>query len=254
MIKVLIVDDETLARTYLREMLKDNADFQIVGESRNGREAVRDIREKNPDLVFLDVQMPEMDGFAVVEEIGAENLPQVVFVTAFEQYAIRAFEINALDYLLKPFDETRFVKTLERVKKEFSEEKKNGDKEQLEALLRHIKQPPRYLERFLIKSNGRILFLETNEIVWIEADDKYAHLHTVSARHLVRQTLGALESELDPSKFVRVNRSAIVNIRYIKEMQTLFNGELLLVMKNGAELRLNRNQKNQLFERLGKPV
>jgi two-component system LytT family response regulator len=199
--------------------------------------------------------MPEMDGFTVIETVGVENLPQIVFVTAYEQFAIRAFEIHALDYLLKPFDQPRFDKALEHVKEKFLHRRQNqSEQKQIAALLEDAKRKPQFLDRLVIKADGRIIFLKTEEIDWIEADDKYVHLHTGNKSHLVRQTLGAMEAQLDSRKFIRIHRSAIVNISQIKELQPMFTGEHTVVLENGKKLSLSRSYKNKLFELLGNPL
>jgi two-component system LytT family response regulator len=253
-IRALIADDEALARKFLRRMLKDDHDVEIVGECSNGREAVVMIRKQNPDLVFLDVQMPEMDGFAVLEAIGTERLPEIIFATAYEQYAIRAFELHALDYLLKPFDQARFKDAIKHAKERFRSERRNEGRMQLSALLDSIKNKPQYLNRLMIKAAGRITFLSIDEINWIEADDKYVHLHTGKITPMVRQTLSAMETQLDPKKFRRVHRSAIVNVGRIKELQPLFSGEHSILLEDGTKLTLSRNYKDKLFEFLGKPL
>src|SRR5204862_2640170 len=177
-IRALIVEDEALARKFIRRMLRDDHEVEIVGECANGKEAVATIRKRNPDVVFLDVQMPEMDGFAVLEAIGVERLPEIIFATAYEQYAIRAFDLHALDYLLKPFDQARFKDAIKHAKERFRSERQNEGRMQINALLESIKNKPQYLDRLVIKAGGRITFLNTDEINWIEADDKYVHLHT----------------------------------------------------------------------------
>jgi two-component system LytT family response regulator len=253
-IRTLIVDDEALARKFIRRMLKDDRDFEIVGECSNGKETVAMIRAENPDVVFLDVQMPEMDGFDVLESIGFERLPEIIFTTAYEQYAIRAFELHALDYLLKPFDQARFKEAIRYTKERFGSERRNDEGTQLRALVENIKNKPQHLERLVIKSGGRITFLRTDEITWIEADDKYVHLHTSTARPMVRQTLSAMEEQLDPARFRRIHRSAIVNIEQIAELQPLFSGEYSILLQDGTKLTLSRNYKDKLFELLGKPL
>jgi two-component system, LytTR family, response regulator len=253
-IRALIADDEALARKFLRRMLKDDHDVEIVGECSNGREAVTMIRKQNPDLVFLDVQMPEMDGFAVLEAIGTERLPEIIFATAYEQYAIRAFELHALDYLLKPFDQGRFKDAIKHAKERFRSERRNEGRMQISALLESIKNKPQYLNRLMIKAAGRITFLSIDEINWIEADDKYVHLHTDKITPMVRQTLSAMETQLDPKIFRRVHRSAIVNVGRIKELQPLFSGEHSILLEDGTKLTLSRNYKDKLFEFLGKPL
>jgi len=253
-IRALIVDDEALARRFIRRMLKDDRDFEIIGECNNGKETVAMIREQNPDVVFLDVQMPEMNGLAVLESIGIERLPEIIFTTAYEQYAVRAFELHALDYLLKPFDQARFKDAIKYAKERFRSDRRDDGRMQISALLENIKNKPRYLERLVIKAGGRITFLPTNEINWIEADDKYVHLHTSKARPMVRQTLSAMEEQLDPSKFRRVHRSTIVNIERIAELQPLFSGEYSILLHDGTKLTLSRNYKDKLFDLLGKPL
>jgi two-component system LytT family response regulator len=253
-IRALIADDEALARKFIGKMLKDDRDFEIIGECGNGKETVAMIRKKSPDVVFLDVQMPEMDGFAVLESIGIERLPEIIFTTAYEQYAIRAFELHALDYLLKPFDQTRFKEGIKYVKERFRSERQNDGRMQINALLENIKNKPQYLERLVIKASGRITFLRTDEINWIEADDKYVHLHTDKANPMVRQTLSAMEAQLDPAKFQRVHRSAIVNVERIAELQPLFSGEYSILLQDGTKLTLSRNHRDKLFELLGKPL
>jgi two-component system, LytTR family, response regulator len=253
-IRALIVDDEPLARKFIRRMLKDDFEVEIAGEASNGKEAVAIIQKHGPDIVFLDVQMPEMDGFAVLESIQADKLPEIIFTTAYEQYAIRAFELHALDYLLKPFDQTRFKDAIKHAKERFRSEHQQDNRLQIGALLESIRYKPEYLDRVVIKSGGRITFLNTREINWIEADDKYVHLHTDKSNLMVRQTLSMMEAQLDPKKFRRIHRSAIVNVERIKELQPLFNGEHSIVLENGTKLVLSRNYKDKLFEFLGKPL
>src|SRR5215216_2050420 len=253
-IRALIADDEALARKFIRRILRDDHDIEVVGECSNGEETVAMIRKERPDVVFLDVQMPEMDGFAVLESIGIEQLPEIIFTTAYEQYAIRAFELHALDYLLKPFDQARFKDAIKYAKERFRSERQNDGRAQISALLDNIKSKPRYLERLVIKAGGRITFLRTDEINWIEADDKYVHLHTTKTRPMVRQTLSAMEAQLDPARFRRVHRSAIVNVERIAELQPLFSGEYSILLQDGTKLTLSRNYRDKLLELLGKPL
>jgi two-component system LytT family response regulator len=253
-IRALIADDEALARKFVRQMLKDDQDVEIVGECSNGKETVAMIRKQNPDVVFLDVQMPEMDGFDVLESIKTERLPEIIFATAYEQYAIRAFDLHALDYLLKPFDQARFKDAIKHAKERLCSERQKEGRMQIGALLESIKNKPQYLDRLVIKAGGRITFLSTDEINWIEADDKYVHLHTGKISPMVRQTLSAMETQLDPGKFRRIHRSAIVNVERIKELQPLFSGEYSILLEDGTKLTLSRNYKDKLFELLGKPL
>ena len=253
-IRALIVDDQLLARKFIRRMLKHDPEFEIVGESSNGQEAVVAIRAEKPDVVFLDVQMPEMDGFAVLEAVGLGQLPEIVFTTAYESYAIRAFELHALDYLLKPFDQQRFRDAIKHAKERLHSRQEEEGRSQIGALLERINSRHAYLDRLIIKAEGRITFLNTREIDWIEADDKYVHLHTGKGARMVRQTLTAMESQLDPEKFVRIHRSAMVNVARINELQPLFNGEYSLLLDDKTKLTLSRKYKDKLFKLLGKPL
>jgi two-component system, LytTR family, response regulator len=253
-ITALIVDDELLARKFIRRMLKHDPEFEIVGEAGNGKEAVEMIKREKPDVVFLDVQMPEMDGFEVLEAVGLEQLPDIIFTTAYEAYAIRAFELHALDYLLKPFDEQRFRDAIKHARERLHSRQQQDGRLQIGALLERINSQHAYLDRLIIKADGRITFLNTREIDWIEADDKYVHLHTGSSARMVRQTLTAMETQLDPAKFVRIHRSAMVNVERIRELQPLFNGEYSLLIGDKTKLTLSRKYKDKLFQLLGKPL
>ena len=253
-IRALIADDESLARKFIRRLLKHENDVEIIGECSNGREAVAMIRKEKPDLVFLDVQMPEMDGFAVLDAVGVDNLPEIVFTTAYEGYALRAFELHALDYLLKPFDHVRFKAAMKHARERLLARQPNDSSLQIGTLLESIKAQQEHFDRLIVKADGRISFLSTSEIDWIEADDKYVHLHTAKGKRMVRQTLTAMEAQLDPKRFRRIHRSAIVNIERIREMQPLFNGEHSVLMDDGTKLTLSRTYKDKLFELLGKPL
>jgi two-component system LytT family response regulator len=198
--------------------------------------------------------MPEMDGFSVLEALGAERLPEIVFTTAYEQYAIRAFELHALDYLLKPFDQARFSDTMRHAKERLRNRRLEDGRLQISALLENVKRRPKYLERLIIRAEGRITFLKTDDITWIEADDKYVHLHTRKAAQMVRQTLSAIETQLDPTRFLRIHRSAIINIERVQELQPMFNGQHVVLMEDGTRLTLSRNYGERLFKLLGKPL
>jgi two-component system LytT family response regulator len=255
-IKVVIVDDEPLAREYIRQLLKDDSQIEIIGEAGNGRAALAVIAAQKPDLIFLDVQMPEMDGLELLKKMDRKRLPAIIFTTAYEEYAIRAFEFHAFDYLLKPFDENRFRQSVEDAKNRYhNQTEREQEQNQVTELLKNVEKPPRYLERLLIKQNGRIVFLKTDDIYWLKADDKYVHIHFgKNNRHLVRQTLAALKSQLDPQRFAQIHRSAIINVERIKELQPMFGGEHSIVMEDDSELTLSRNFKNELFELLGNPL
>lgn len=251
LIRVLLVDDESLAREMLREMLQDDPQVIIVGESCNGREAVEAIRIHSPDLVFLDVQMPELGGFEVLEALG-KDIPRIIFVTAYDQYAVRAFEVHALDYLLKPFDQERFDISWQRARAQVLRDREGGTDQRILALLEEMKVGNKYLERLVIKANGRIYFLETSEIDWIEAEGNYVSVHSAKKSHLLRETISSLEAQLDPKKFLRIHRSAIVRIDRIQELQPWFHGEYRIILQNGTQLTLSRNYREKLQEALGK--
>jgi len=254
-IAVLIVDDEPLARSYIRGLLERDAQIEIVGECGDGKSALSAIAEKKPDLIFLDIQMPEMDGFSVLKNLNAENLPAIIFTTAFEEYAIRAFEFHALDYLLKPFDAGRFSQAVNFAKERLADREQTAQENlQITELLKTADAKPRYLERLLIKQNGRVVFLKTSEIDLIKSDDKYVQIYAGGKAHLVRQTLSAMRSQLDPQIFVQIHRSAIVNTEKIKELQPMFGGEYAVVMESGASIAVSRNYKDDLFKVLGNPL
>jgi two-component system LytT family response regulator len=235
----LIVDDEPLARDGLAMLLSRDSDIRIY-EAKDGREAVAAIHSLHPELVFLDVQMPEMDGFSVVREVGAEHLPAIVFVTAHDKYAIHAFEVNAIDYLLKPVTEERFARTLERVKARLAGSPADGTSRQILSLLETIASPRRYLKRLAVRSAGKTIFVDIDEVDWIEAAENYVHLHAGTAGHLLHMTMNNLEKSLDPETFMRIHRSLIVNIRRIKELQAALHGEYVVTLHNGVRLQSGR--------------
>jgi len=248
-IRVLIVDDEPIARRGVRLQLKGEPEVEIIGECANGLEAVATIRKLAPDLVFLDVQMPEMDGFEVIEAVGVERMPRVIFVTAYDQYMLRAFEVHALDYLLKPFDRERFLKALNHARSSLQ----RGDiNRQLMALLDDRLAARKPLERLVIKSGGRIYFLNVEEVDWIEAADNYVELHVGRESHLLRETIGGLAAKLDPGQFLRVRHSTIVNLGRVKELRPLFRGEYLIILRDGTELTSSRRYRKNLDAILGK--
>ncbi|MDQ1706899.1 MAG: two-component system, LytTR family, response regulator [Pyrinomonadaceae bacterium] len=253
-IRVLLVDDEPLARAMLREMLSSDAHVTIVGESCNGREALAAIRVHSPDLIFLDVQMPEVGGFEVLSALGKGPLPYIIFVTAYDQYAVRAFEVQALDYLLKPFDQERFDVSWQRAKAQILRDRNGGGNmdRRILALLEEMKAGNNYLERLVIKTGGRIFFLDTGEIDWIEAEGNYVSVHSAKKSHLLRETISNLEAQLDPKKFVRIHRSAIIRLDFIEELQPWFHGEYRVILQDGTQLTLSRNHREKLQEALGK--
>ncbi|MCI0417982.1 MAG: LytTR family DNA-binding domain-containing protein [Acidobacteria bacterium] len=253
-IKALIVDDEVLARNRLREILKKDAEIALVGECSSGEEAVQAILESAPDLLFLDVQMPEMDGFAVLEALPPERLPVVIFVTAYDQYALRAFEVYALDYILKPFDAERFRRTMRRAKTQIRQVRGSVLNEGLLSLLTELKEKPKpkHPERLVIKTGGRVSFLKTAEIDWIESEGNYVRLHVGKETHLLRETLNQMEERLDPDQFLRIHRSTIVNLDRIKELQPWFHGEYRVLLQDGTQLLLSRKYREKLRDLLGK--
>lgn len=233
--RVMIVDDEPLARRNLAVLLARDPEVELVGECSSGVEAPERVRALQPEVLFLDVQMPERDGFDVLELLGADVPPAVVFVTAYDQYALRAFEAGALDYLLKPFDTARFEKALERAK----------------AVVRRRHDTPRRVERLAVKSAGQVAFVSVAEIDWIEAADYYAALHVGGKTHMLRRTLAELESDLDAAMFVRIHRSTMVSVERVRAMEPGEDGEAVLVLKDGTTLRVSRRYRRSVQERLG---
>lgn len=231
-IRVLIVDDEPLARQRVRSLLSEEADVEIVGESGDGVEAVAHIQEMKPDLVFLDVQMPDTDGFEVLRRLSPALLPVVIFTTAHDNHALRAFEVHALDYLLKPFKPARFQEAVERARELLANKKAGAAARGLLELLGEKPTPAGQLTRLAVKTPGRVIFVELDQIHAIEAAGKYAVVHVGKENHVLRETMSALESNLPPQRFLRISRSVIVNIDQIQELQPTFKGENLVVLKN----------------------
>jgi two-component system, LytTR family, response regulator len=250
-IRTLIVDDEPIAREGVRVQLAKDSRVEVVAECGNGLEAVTAIRELSPDLVFLDVQMPGMGGFEVVEAIGAEAMPAVIFVTAYDKYALQAFDVSAVDYLLKPFDAERFQKAFQRARDQLQKRNVASVNVALRSLLETIQPSRKYLERFVVKAAGRIFFLPVVEIDWIEAADNYVSLHTGRESHLIRETLTALEDKLNPDDFIRIRHSAIVNVKRIKELHPLFKGEYQILLYTGAKLTSSRRYRHRIADLLG---
>ena len=250
-IRVMVVDDEPLARGMVREMLESDPEAEIVGECSNGREAISAIKSLSPDLIFLDVQMPEFGGFDVLASFTNEHLPRVVFVTAYDQYAVRAFEVHALDYLLKPFDRERFMTAWQRAKLQVSKDQFDQRDQHIMALLEELKAGPRYIERLVVKTAGRVFFLDINTIDCIESEGNYVRVHNGPKSHLLRETISGLESQLDPKEFLRIHRSAIVRIDKIKELQPWFHGEYHVILEGGKQLTLSRNYRSNLQDAVG---
>jgi two-component system LytT family response regulator len=246
-IRTVIVDDEPLAREGVRMLLEEDSEISIVAECAGGREALAAISEQQPDLIFLDVQMPEMGGFEVLEAVGAERAPQVIFVTAYDKYALQAFEAHALDYLLKPFTVKRFNEALKRAKTQIQKEQNGELNRKLATLLEDLNPQARYLERIVVKNAGRVSFLSVEEIIWIEAAESYVRFHVEGGKsYLIRGAIGRLEAQLEPARFLRIHRSIIVSIKHIKEMQPLFHGDYEIVLKDGTKLTSSRSYRDKL--------
>lgn len=234
-IRAVVVDDEPLARSSLKVLLRRDPEVELVGECKSGMEALAEIRGKKPELVFLDVQMPECDGFDVLEQLGSKIPPALVFVTAYDQYALRAFEAGALDYLLKPFDNARFERALNRAKERIEQGK----------------ETPRKIERLVIKNAGQVLFQKISEIDWIEAADYYVCLHVGTKTHLLRRSMSDLDQELEQATFCRIHRSAIVNLERVRQLEISEDGGTDVVLNSGTRLRLSRRYRKELQARLG---
>jgi two-component system LytT family response regulator len=238
MIRALIADDEPLARKKIRTLLEREADVEVAGECGSGPEAARLIRELEPDLVFLDIEMPELDGLSVLSGLPSRAAPLVIFVTAYDQYAVRAFDVKALDYLLKPFDRRRFRAALERAREQ----------------LRHSGEPAESpLSRLLVRSGDGLSVLKVDDVDWVEAADNYVKVHALGETHLLRETLAHLQSRLDPARFLRIHRSTLVNLERIQSLHPLFHGDQIVVLRDGTELTLSRRYRNDFETLLGRP-
>jgi two-component system, LytTR family, response regulator len=261
-VRTIIVDDEKPARIRLRELLEKRPELEIVGECANGEDAVRRIRDFSPDLLYLDIQMPGVNGFGVLRQFGADQLPTTIFVTAYDQYALKAFEVCALDYLLKPYSDERFERSLARAIELVRSRQRDALDQRMQALLERIEAPliknPEpsavFLDCLVVKNGGRVVFLPVEEIAWIEAAGVYVQLHTGTSAWLHRVSMNELESKLDPQRFFRLHRSTIVNIRKIKELQPQSHGDYLVVLQNGQELKLSRNYRAKLEAVLGQSL
>lgn len=239
-LRALIVDDEPLARERIRTLLREETDIEIAGECGDGPAAVAALRQLAPDLLFLDVQMPGMDGFEVLRALGRERLPVVVFVTAYDQHAVKAFEAHALDYLLKPFKPARFKETVRRAREHLANRDAGVVSKNLAALLGQAQPAREFISRIAVKTGERTVFVKTAQIDYVEAAGNYVVLHAGKDSHVVRETLAALEGQLDPKKFIRISRSTLVNADQIRELQPLFKGEHVVVLHNGRQLALTR--------------
>lgn len=265
-IRVVVVDDEPLARRRILRLLAGRDEFEVVGEFDNGRMAALAIPEIEPDLLFLDVQMPEMGGFEVLESLSRARPPVVIFVTAFDEYAVRAFEVHALDYVMKPFDDDRFEEALVHARGQLRLESGESLRRRLSGVVRALKdvdeaapapparRPGRWLERLLVRTQDRALFVRVSDIDWIEAADYNIHIHTSERTYTTRETLSGLAEKLDPRRFVRVHRSTIINVDRLREVQPYFHGAYVLTLHDGTEVRLSRSRRRALEEALGQSI
>ncbi len=257
-LRTLIVDDEPLARERVRMMLGMHDDVAVVGEYGDGQQAVDAIRHLKPDLVFLDVQMPLLDGFGVLRALEGDAMPHVVFVTAYDQYALKAFEVHALDYVLKPFNAERFSQALQRARGTIARAHDGAsgpvDREQLRELVASLTAEQREKQRIVVKSSGRVFFVKVDDIDWIEAEGNYVRLHMGAQSHLLRETMKGMESVLDASQFIRIHRSTIVNADRIRELQQLLHGEYAVILRDGTRLVASRGPDNRLKKLLAEAV
>jgi two-component system LytT family response regulator len=250
-IRAVIVDDEAVARRRIRRLLAGEKDIEVIGECSNGLQAVSLIETERPDLLFLDVEMPEMNGFELLMQLDRSVLPVIIFATAFDKYAVRAFESHALDYLLKPIDNERLQSALDRARSHLHGEKGADANREILAMLSELQKQKGRLERIMVKKPGRAFFVKLASVDRFEAADNYIRVHAGPDTHLIRETMSALEARLDPNKFVRVHRSTIVNVDRIKEIHSLFQGRQVIVLHNGDKVKLGRNYRERLDRLLG---
>lgn len=252
MIRAMIVDDEPLARRRIRDLLADVADVELAAECANGEEAIAAIRTSAPDLLFLDIQMPELDGFDVLQAVGVGRLPAVIFVTAYDQFALRAFEAHALDYLLKPFHDQRFREVLQRARERIRQQRGSDLDGRLRALLDETRPGRGYLQRLAVPSGNRSIFIRTDEVDWVEAAGNYIRLHVGNRAHLLRENLSRIESVLDPAKFCRIHRSTIVNIDRIHAVESMTRGDYVVTLRDGTKLASGRSYRDRLHALMGR--
>jgi two-component system LytT family response regulator len=250
-IRTLIVDDMALARNRLRRHLTEDPEIEIAGEAAGGRAAIEAIRSLKPELVFLDVQMPEIGGFEVLAALGGE-MPAIVFVTAFDQYAVKAFEVHAVDYLLKPFDDERLKKAVGRAKREIRRGEPLQGAERLRRLLEDVGEAAKHPSRLAIRSQGRTVFLPVDEIDYIEAAGNYLRIQAGAESHMIRERISAMEERLDPTAFARIHRSTIVNLARVKEMQPLVNGDQMVILRTGKRLTMSRTYREAVMGRMSR--
>ena len=272
--RVLIVDDEPIARRRISRLLKLEDDVEVVNEVGSGTDAVAAIKEQRPDLVFLDVQMPDLDGFGVVSALGEpESMPAIVFVTAYNEYAVKAFDVNAVDYVLKPFDGERFRSAFQRARTTLEQKNSAEAGRRIKALLEEVLgeqraaalaaggatngatvQPTvpraRYLDRLMVKHDGRVFFVKVSDVDWFEASGNYVRVHVGRVSHLIRETMHGIEAQLDPNLFARIHRAVIVNMDRIRELQPWFAGDYIVILRDGRQLKLSRTYREALQSRM----
>ena len=251
-IRAAIVDDEPLARRRIGNLLMEAPDVEVIAECANGKDAIESLEESPPDLLFLDIQMPEIDGFDVLQAIGVDLVPVVIFVTAYDQFALRAFEARALDYLLKPFDDERFETALERARDRLRQRQPDDVERRLLALLKDAREDRGYMQRLVVPSGHRSIFIRTDDVDWIEAERNYIRLHVGGQSHLLRENLSRFETALDPSRFCRIHRSRIVNIDRIHAVESLTRGEYVVTLHDGTKLASGRSYRQRLHQVMGR--
>lgn len=245
-IRVMIVDDEPLARHGLREILSLEQDFEVIAECTDGAEALSEYQNQQPDVLFLDIQMPETDGFDVVKQLPSDELPFIVFITAYNEFALKAFTANALDYVLKPFDSERIQMTLKRIREMVRLKQQAGYSERILKALSSFSPTRSYLVRIPIRHAGKIILVSIGDVIWIEAAADYINIHTAKEKFITRESIGEIETQLEPTRFVRIHRSSIINIQHIKELQTNHHGDYTVLLDNGTSLPVGRNYKENL--------
>jgi len=249
-IKTLIVEDDPLARKRIESLLKQDPKIEIAGSCQDGEAAVAAISRKNPDLVFLDIQLPKMDGFEVLKSIDPKRIPQIIFATAFDQYAVKAFDHHAIDFLLKPFDDQRFFTALAAAKERILRNDSENISDRVQALLAYLKREEVFLKRILIKADNRIHIIPVEDIQWFEADGYNIKIFNLTESFKLRKTMKEIEQKLDPKVFLRIHRSYIINMDYIKEIQEWFKGDYLVILKSGKKLTISKNYYRKVISRL----
>jgi len=249
-LQVLIVDDERLSRRRLRRLLGQDPELQVIGECETGQDAIEFLSNHSPQLVFLDVQMPGVDGFSVVERVGAEEMPCTIFVTAYDQYALRAFEVHAMDYLLKPYEEKRLAESVKRAKRQLANFELETDRDRLREMIESMNKSARCRDRLAVRCGENLVLLRVEQVDWIEAADNYVYLHCGNETHTLRETMNSLQRTLDSTKFMRIHRSTIVNLDRVKALQPWFRGDYRVVLSTGTQLTLSRSYRQTLQERI----